>query len=438
MTTPYGLEPQGEPNIPAGLKPMIREYRPAYIYMTPAAYFGSPADDAQIFNTANAYLISKYGQGTVELAPMTFTARSQATPTWGNPAGVQNAPGNVNVLGNGANTVWAQNFSGIAWYAHRTGSYGGQFGSPAQPAVGFVRNFVLDGTNAGNNSTGYHYGDGWGRGLTNDLRIQNYSGTNCIGAQQQNVIAPSFWMEKTVHQFEFSNCTTTFNIDQGAGSNSAEYNEYHIAMFCQQNQQGITLTNGINMGGSNLFLYGNMSVTTSSSGTPPNNIGMLSLFNGSRWYYGTIMAKIEGNPGVGGGTTYPWTVYSDGTGYIRQCDGRLTTSLNDIKMNGAEFGFAGFIGGNPQGGLLYPTSGGGTSTSPPSVPGSNTWFRNTSVSQYVTISGGTVSSIKVGTPNTNVTIGTSGSFLLMPGCYFNITYSVAPTTFVMVPTGAGD
>lgn len=443
MSTPYGLEPQGEPMIPAGLKPMIREYRPGYIYLTPAAFYNSPADDAQIFMQANNYLAGKYGGGTIELAGMTFTARSQATPTWGIPAGVVNAPGNVNVLGQGANTVWAQNFTGNAWYCHRSASYGAQFGNPAQPAVGFVRNIVIDGTNAGAGSTGYHYGDGWGRGLTNDVRVQNYSGAGSVGVWQQNTVSPSFWMEKTIHNFEISNCAITMNIDEGAGSSSAEYNEYHINMFCQSNQQGIQLLNGVNMGGSNLFLYGNMQLTSATSGNPPTgNVAMLSLFNGSRWYYGSIIAKVEANPGSLPNTnTPPWTIYSDGTGYIRQCDGRLTTSLNDIKMNGAEFGFDGFIAGNPAGGLLFPTGtsgAGGTSTSPPSVPGSNTWFHNTSVGQSVTISGGTVSSIKVGTPTTFITLPTTtANFTMPPGAYFNITYTVAPT-IVWVPTGAGD
>lgn len=441
MTTPLGLEPAFNIMIPQALQPMLHEFRPGFIYQTPAAYYGSTADDAYIFNIANQYLINKYNGGTVELAGLPnfpFQGRSQATPTWG--GSTAGAGGNVNVKGNGANTVWQQRFTGNAWYGHRSASYGGQFGNPAQPAVGYVRDFVIDGTNAGAGSVGYHYGDGWGRGLTNDLRIVNYTGTGSVGAWQQNTIAPAFWMEKTIHNFEFSNNSIAMNIDTGAGSTSAEYNEYHINMFSQTNQQGIQCINGINMGGSNLFLYGNMAVTSSSTGTPTNNVAMLSLLNGSRWYYGTIMAKVEGNPGNGTGTTFPWTLFSDGTGYIRQCDGRLTTSLNDINMNGAEFGWAGFLGGNGKGGLLFPTGtsgAGGTSLTPPAVPTSASFFHNTSVSQFVTIAGGTVSSIRVGTPTNFVTIGTSGSFLLMPGAYFSVTYTVAPTV-TMVPTGAGD
>lgn len=445
MTTPLGLEPAFNIMIPQSLQPFLHEFRPGFIYQVPAAYYGSTADDANIFNQANNYLMNKYNGGTIELAGIPnvpFTARSQATPTWGGSSSAQNSFGNVNVRGNGANTVWKQNFTGIAWYAHRLTSYGAQYGQPAQPATGFIRDFVIDGTNAGNGSTGLHYGDGWGRGVTADLRIVNYTGSTSIGAIQQNTISPSFWTEKAQFNFEFSNCQTSFQIDTGAGSNSHEYNEYHINMFSQLNQQGIVLINGVNMGGSNLFLYGNMSDTSAGGATPTNNVAMLTLLNASRWYYGTIMAKVEGNNGHGGGT-FPWTIFSDGTGYIRQCDGRLVTSLNDIKMNGAEFGFDGFLGGNPAGGLLFPTGNsgaGGTSTSPPAVPGSNTWFHNTSVGQSVTISGGTVSSVKVGTPVTNITVPPSAgtwNFSFPPGAYFNITYSVAPTV-VMVPTGAGD
>jgi hypothetical protein len=446
-----GLEPQTNINMPAGIKPMVKELAPGRLFMAPLTYYGyNPAsDDANIFNQANAYLMQKYGQGTIELAGMTFIGRSQATPTWGNnltnPT-QQNTFGNVNVIGQGqGNTIWQQTgFTGNAWYVHRSTSYGAQYGLPAQPHVGHIRDILIDGTNAGAGSVGLHYGDGWGDGRTIDVGCVNYSAAGSVGAWQQNTIAPSFWFEKNTGIYlNLSNNAIAMNIDAGAGSNSSEYNEYHISMFCQSNQQGIQLLNGVNMGGSNLFLYGNMQLTSATTGNPPtNNVAMLSLFSGSRWYYGTIMAKIESNSGTLPGTnTPPWTIWSDGSGYIRQCDGRIVTSLNDIKMQGAEFGFAGFIGGNPAGGLLFPTGNpgsGGTSTSPPAVPASNTWFHNTSVGQSVTISGGTVSSIKVGTPTTNITLPTtSANFSMPPGAYFNVTYTVAPS-ITWVPTGAGD
>jgi hypothetical protein len=423
---------------------MLFEWRPGYLFQTPLSFYNINGDDAAIFNAGVTYLSNRYGMGTIELGHGFFIGKSQATPTWGIQGTGQNNFGNINVQGQGANTVWQQNFTGNAWYCHRNTSYGGQYGNPAQPAVGHIRDFVIDGTNAGAGSVGCHFGDGWGDGRLLDLRIVNYSASGSIAAYQQNTLAPSFWLEKNTGIYlNLSNNDTAFVIDTGAGSNSAEYNEYHICMFCQVNQNGIKLINGINMGGSNLFLYGNMSRTSAASGNPPtNNVAMLTLLNGSRWYYGTIMAKVEGNDGQQVGTnTYPWTIFSDGNGYIRQCDGRITTSLNDIKMQGAEFGFDGFIGGNPSGGLLFPTGvsgSGGTSTSPPALPASNTWFHNTSVGQSVTITGGTVSSIKVGTPTTNITLPTTtGNFNFPPGAYFNITYTVAPT-MVMVPTGAGD
>lgn len=447
MTIPFGLEPQGEATLPQSAKPMLKEVSPGFIHMAPLSYYGyNNSDDAYIFAVANNYLATKYGGGLVRLAPMTFNGKSQATPTWGIQGTGQNNFGNVAVEGCGASTIWLHNssFTGPAWFAHRNTSYGAQYGQLAQPATGYLRNFVIDGQNAPAGSKGVDYGDGWGLGNMIDLRVVNYFATGSIGAYQNNFLVGSFWTEKNCGiKLALSNNATAMIIDSTGGSPSHEYNEFHISMFAQKDQQGIVVQNGVNMGGSRLLMYGNMSDTSSGTGTPTNNVAMLSFLGAnSRWYYGDINVKVEGNGGHGGGT-FPWTIFSDGNGYIRQCSGRISTSLNDIKMNGAEFGFQGFIAGNTAGGLLFPTGNagaGGTSATPPATPASNTWFHNTAVPQSVTISGGTVSSVKVGTPTVNVTIPASAgtwNFNLAPGMYFNVTYSVAPTV-VMVPSGAGD
>jgi len=201
--------------------------------------------------------------------------------------------------------------------------------------------------------------------------VVNFNTTGAIGVRQINMI---FWTEKCDRiRLRLSNNTTAMYITTNlapAGDHSSEYNMYDISMFCQANQQGIVV-DGVNMGGSYMWVRGNMSVSNGSLAAPPGNIAALSIINtagvtpadGHRWYAGGFYIKVEGNPGNGTGTTYPYLMYSDGTGYVRQCVGSLNLSgLTPSNWNGAEFGFAGAIFDDPNllaaaGGVVFANPG---------------------------------------------------------------------------------
>jgi hypothetical protein len=259
---------------------------------------------------------------------------------------------------------------------HRTTSYGGQFGHPADPSVGFLHDFTIDGTNTTGASIGLDCGDG--RGIDIDLTVQNFDTANAIGF---NLIKRLFWTEKCWFKCQSYNNTTAVVIGNNALTDvSQEYNFFDIIMFCNADQQGVVVSGGANLGGCEIKIRGNMSLSSSSSGTGVPTVGpqgtpiaMISFIGtgsqgGSRLYFGRLYTKVEGNPGNGGGNVYPYGVYSDGNGYVRQCSGQVTHSLNGAGgtlgpgsvLNGAEFTFDGPVSGDP--GLLANASGVLTST----------------------------------------------------------------------------
>ena len=269
----------------------------------------------------------------------------------------------VCISGLGASTVLYPVGAGVTGITfHRgfsagQGSYGNQFGLAAQPQTGFLRDFIIDGTHTTGAAIGLDYGDGWGYEF--DLGVVNFDTTGAIGVQQIN---RHFWTEKNNRiNLRLSNNSTAFYITSAlvpGGDISSEYNMYDVSMFCNANQQGVVV-DGCNMGGSYMWIRGNMSVSNGSGAAPPGNIAALSIINASgasissahRWYAGGIYIKVEGNPGNGSGTTMPYCMYSDGVGYVRQCTGAINgSSLTNSNWNGAEFSFQGTI--NNDTGLL--------------------------------------------------------------------------------------
>jgi hypothetical protein len=278
-----------------------------------------------------------------------LTVPAQTTTYQGSPS-IAGLP--VSMRGLGAATVLYPVGAGVTGiYYHRTTSYGAQFGNPADPGVGFLRNFVIDGTFATAAAIGLDFGDG--RGYDLDLSVQNFDTTGAIGVMQANRLGGSFWTEKnTVYRLQLYNNSTAMYITVVAGSPSCEYNHYDINMFCAANQQGVVV-DGPNMGGSHMWLRGNMSQTIQNTpGAPLNNVAALSIINAAgvagatshRWYEGSIYIKVESNPGNGGGSnpTSPYLLYSDGVGYIRNVIGELwLSSLTPSNWNGAELTFSG-------------------------------------------------------------------------------------------------
>ena len=372
--------------------------------------------------------------GIVWLAPGNFYVK----PTSGNIAlnlyqqqigtsTLGNGPVSLHGAGGSATTIFAVGAAVTCIYMHRSASYGGQFGHPAQQTTGFIRSLTIDGTNATGASIGLDWGDGWGY-VFDDLHVSNFNTTGAIGVQQVNRL---FWTEKSgpVH-ISMSNNTTAMYITTiltPAGDHSSEYNTYYLEIFCQANQQGVVV-DGVNMGGSHLWLQGNMSTSNGSLAAPPGNIAALSIINaagvtptdGHRWYEGSFWIKVEANPGNGIGTTNPYLMYSDGTGYVRMCSGAIYDSnLTASNWNGAEFSFAGPIG-DPNLSTAWPSV---------ALPATGVAWANKGPNALVCITGGTVSNILIGG---NTTGGlTSGAFFVPAGGTLTVNYTVAPTFTVV-------
>jgi len=250
-------------------------------------------------------------------------------------------------------------------YYHRTGGYGAQYGLAAQPQTGYLRDFVVDGTFATGASRGISVGDGWGYEL--DVGIVNFTGTGAIGLVISDDV---FWTEKSgPFRANLSNNSQAALLTTTVGNHdhSHEYNEYDFRIFCNANQQGVVV-DGVNQGGSRITLRGNMSVSNGSAAAPPSNIAALTIQNTvspvspeSRWYAGEIHIKVEGNSGNGTGTTFPYMMYSDGNGYVRNCLVRLAlSSLTPSNWNNAEFSARGLIADSSLSQLDTGAAGSGT------------------------------------------------------------------------------
>jgi hypothetical protein len=355
-----------------------------------------------------------------------FTAAQNALPNGGiiflgpgafytNNSWVLKAQTTAGSLGGGPVCLWASPatvlygvgtfLTGVINY-HRTSGYGSQYDQSADPAAGFITGgLVIDGTYCTGNSIGLDVGDG--RGWHIDVTCQNFAGTGQVGLQIINRI---FWTEKSWFRAQLYHNTTAAVLTTAADP-SHEYNEYELTIFCDQNQQGI-VSDSVNNGGCRLTLRGNMCQTTATSGPPTGNVAALSIiktYSGSsesRWYFGQIDMKVEGNQSSQYPTgVLPYGLYSDGTGIIKQCSGFIGHSLTDSAWNGAEFSFTGGIAGDTNLSQLYPTAAGGTSASQPAFPGFGVALQNTGPDQIVCIAGGGTTGIVINGIATGLTAG---------------------------------
>jgi hypothetical protein len=292
--------------------------------------------------------------GTIFLGPGVFYTKNQwalnantsqwptIQPTPGNPVCLICSPATI-LCGVGTFLTGVVNY-------HRTQGYGAQYAQAADPAAGVISGLVIDGTYATGNSIGLDVGDG--RGWHIDVTCQNFDGAGQVGLQ---VINRVFWTEKSWFRAQlYNNATAAILTTAIPGSDiSNEYNDYDFTIFCNQGQQGIVVDSS-NQGGCNFKIKGNMCQTTATSGAPTGNIAALSVIktlsasSQSRIYFSTIRMKVEGNPTpqYPTGSVFPYGVYSDGTGYVRQSSGHISHSLSNSDINGAEFTFSGSIFGD--------------------------------------------------------------------------------------------
>src|SRR6516225_10588559 len=395
-------------------------------------------DQANISNTWASGLVANGGE--VFLAAGTFTvkppsglkalvppAQTTAGTSGGNPVCLRGLGPSTIIQGKGAGT--------IVIYYHRTSGYSAQFNQPAQKTVGYIHNLVIDGTNTTGAAIGLDCGDGWG-GDISGVRVANFDTTGAIGIRYANDV---FWSEKWRFWVELLNNTTQmYQTTSIPGSDhSHEYTYFDVNMFCNQNQNGIVV-DGVNMGGSQLYLRGNMCQTTATSGAPTGNVAALTIKNTtganngeSRWYFGQIWIKIEFNQTAQfpTGTVAPYGIFMDGVARgIQECAGFISHSLTNSAINNAEFSFTGGIGGDPNLAQAFPGTPGSQNTvnpgSQPAVPASGTIQQNYGPDATVCVTGGTVSGISV---NGQATGLTSGPFFVRAGGAITLNYTVAPT-----------
>ena len=395
-------------------------------------------DQANITNTWSSGLVANGGE--VLLAAGTFTVKPTSglkalTPPAQTTAG-QSGGNPVCLRGLGPSTIIQPKGAGtIGIYYHRTAGYGAQFNQAAQQTVGYIHNLVIDGTNTTGAAIGLDCGDGWG-GDISGVRVANFDTTGAIGIRYANDV---FWSEKWRFWVELLNNTTQmYQTTSIPGSDhSHEYTYFDVNMFCNQNQNGIVV-DGVNMGGSQLYLRGNMCQTTATSGAPTGNVAALTIKNTtganngeSRWYFGQIWIKIEFNQTAQfpTGTVAPYGIFMDGVARgIQECAGFISHSLTNSAINNAEFSFTGGIGGDPNLAQAFPGTPGSQNTvnpgSQPAVPASGTIQQNYGPDATVCVTGGTVSGISV---NGQATGLTSGPFFVRAGGAITLNYTVAPT-----------
>jgi len=396
-------------------------------------------DQANISNTWASGLVANGGE--VFLAAGTFTvkppsglkalvppAQTTAGTSGGNPVCLRGLGPSTIIQGKGAGT--------IVIYYHRTSGYSAQFNQPAQKTVGYIHNLVIDGTNTTGAAIGLDCGDGWG-GDISGVRVANFDTTGAIGIRFAQDV---FWCEKWRFWVELQNNTTAmYQTTAIPGSDhSHEYNYFDINMFANQNQQGIVI-DGVNMGGSQLILRGNMCQTTATVLPPTGNVAALSIINTtganngeSRWYGGEIYIKVEFNntPQFPLGSIAPYFIFMDGVARgIQQCNGYLLASnLSNSNLNNAEFSFAGTIAGDPNLAQAFPGTPGSQSTvnpgTNPAVPATGVAQQNYGPHAMVFVTGGTVSGVTI---NGIPTGTTSGSYYVSSGGSITLNYTVAPT-----------
>lgn len=338
------------------------------------------------------------------------------TAGWSPPAqttdGV-NEGGPVSLQGVGMPVLMPVGEAKTGIYYHRSSPYParGTFGTV--PVVGYVRDIVVDGTNATGASVGVDVGDAWGM----DVRafVQNFGGSGAVGAYIMNRVT---WTEKCHFEIHSQYNSTAVVIGGTAGGQSHEYCDYDIFMFAGQDQQGVVVQDGCSCSGCRFAIRGNMVQTSSTTaGSPTNNVAALSVVGStnSRIVYGHIYLKLEANtdPSLGG-SVHPWTYYSDGSGYVRECVGIIANvGLSSINIHGAEFSFNG----------PHSSTMGLPSTS---FPGLGTAWKNLGTDCVVCVAGGTITGIQVNGASTGLK---SGQFFVNGGGTIRVSGSVAPTTW---------
>lgn len=312
---------------------------------------------------------------------------------------------------------------------HRTSDYGA--GSDHWPG-GYIRDVVVDGTNATGASVGIDAGDAFGMHIR--AWVKNFTGTGAVGFNQVNRV---FFTEKCTFEVQSYNCSTATVISHITGAAAShEYNHYDIVVYAtgldgsgnSLNQTGIV--NKDSLGGCLLRIRGNMIPTTATSGAPTGNAAMLSCIGSNAIIYRSqIYARVEVNRYSGTGSVNPYAYFSDGSGIVQHVDGQFGVAHSEsrIQTNGAEFSFGGDIPISQFPG--WPATGAWAAARPGSTvtaPASGSLWKNLGPDAVVAIdSGAGTTGIQLNGRGTGLT---SGPFFVSAGSTLKIFWSgSAPT-----------
>lgn len=184
--------------------------------------------------------------------------------------------------------------------------------TPPNYAVGsgIIGNPIIDGTNASAGCSGLEFGD-INQGIVN-VTVQNFSGTGSIGA---HLINNTFWCEQTQFRIHVNYCTSGVVFDVGtSGFGSFDRCDIWTGFEQDATYNGVTWQNGANIAGGSLTIVGNWA----NSATALTSYVLGLLTDGG--LYGTAL-HINVETDGSAGTDYPYSIYSDGTGAVGQCQG---------------------------------------------------------------------------------------------------------------------
>lgn len=246
----------------------------------------------------------------------------------------------------------------------------------------------------------------------------------------------TFWAEKQHVIMSLRHNSLAGLIDTQVPLNdvSHEYNIAKFFIFCDTNQDGIIIANGTNTGGMDINIMGNMDLTSSTTaGQPTNNVAALKLIghsqntpdNLSRLYDGRLCMKVEGNPGQGTGSVYPFALWADSFGYVRDMGWNFCHSLTPSALValGQEFSVCG----------LQQDNSGQITITTPAMPGNNGIVENEfPYACAVYSSGGTGVVYTIGATAVPVSSGFIG--IVASGANISPSYTTPPS-WTWVPVG---
>lgn len=339
-----------------------------------------------------------------------YKVTSTLNPTW-----------NTLLQGHGLGSQILSHVTGDTFVMSNPSTPGGVYSSQEVQSGGF-RDLMIDGSSAGNGSSGIHIGNGLGFCAEN-VMVRNFTGTDSVGIWIDNSI---WWTEKAYFRTCVANCTTCYQFtNENTGTGSFEYSYYDMVAYWTSGQTGwsVSSSNGSPafFGGCFLYWRGN------NNGASPGPF--LAMAGGVTFKRCSVIFAPECNsPGTpvtiadnGGGTNH----FSNCVGWMdfgANAWGASTMAAGNLELTGSIQGDATLAGLR-----TYVTK---PAVTAPAVPDASTDVTNgTGVDVVVYIpANGTGLDVSVAG---NATGLGSGTFYVPMGQTINLgAYSVAPGGWV--------